>query len=142
MDFITYSINPQVHAFDNLSLVETLSAQGETVKSARKFSNNKPISVSPITLKMRFNPNATAPEANMKSDQLPPQVDVRQMSLFGAAWTLGSLKYLCESETHSLTYYETTGWRGVMETELGSHLPEKFFSSKKQFFLSITYLQM
>ena len=128
MDFISYSINPQVHAFDNLSLVETLSAQAETVKSARKFSNNKPISVSPITLKMRFNPNATAPEANLESGQLPSQVDVRQMSLFGAAWTLGSLKYLCESETHSLTYYETTGWRGVMEVEFGSHVPEKFYS--------------
>jgi len=128
MDFVNYSINPQVHAFDNLSLVETLSAQAETVKSARKFSNNKPISVSPITLKMRFNPNATAPEANLESGQLPSQVDVRQMSLFGAAWTLGSLKYLCESETHSLTYYETTGWRGVMEVEFGSHVPEKFYS--------------
>jgi len=128
MDFVSYSINPQVHAFDNLSLVETLSAQAETVKSARKFSNNKPISVSPITLKMRFNPNATAPEENLESGQLPPQVDVRQMSLFGAAWTLGSLKYLCESETHSLTYYETTGWRGVMEIEFGSNVPEKFFS--------------
>ena len=128
MDFISYSINPQVHAFDNLSLVETLSAQAETVKSARKFSNNKPISVSPITLKMRFNPNATAPEANLESDQLPSQVDVRQMSLFGAAWTLGSLKYLSESESRSLTYYETTGWRGVMEVEFGSHVPEKFYS--------------
>jgi D-apionolactonase len=130
MDFITYSINPQVHAFDNLSLVETLSAQGETVKSARNFSNNKPISVSPITLKMRFNPNATAPEANIESNQLPSQVDVRQMSLFGAAWTLGSLKNLSESETRSLTYYETTGWRGVMEVEFGSHVPEKFHSLK------------
>jgi len=130
MDFITYSINPQVHAFDNLSLVETLSAQGETVKSARNFSNNKPISVSPITLKMRFNPNATAPEANVESNQLPSQVDVRQMSLFGAAWTLGSLKNLSESETRSLTYYETTGWRGVMEVEFGSHVPEKFHSLK------------
>ena len=130
MDFITYSINPQVHAFDNLSLVETLSAQGETVKSARKFSNNKPISVSPITLKMRFNPNATAPEANIESNQLPSQVDVRQMSLFGAAWTLGSLKNLSESETRSLTYYETTGWRGVMEVEFESHVPEKFHSLK------------
>ena len=56
MDLVCYSINPQVHAFDNLSLIETLSAQPETVKSARQFSNNKFIAVSPITLKMRFNP--------------------------------------------------------------------------------------
>ena len=128
MDLVGYSINPQVHAFDNLSLVETLAAQAETVKSSRCLSNNKPIAVTPVTLQMRFNPNATAPESELESGQLPSQVDVRQMSLFGAGWTVGSLKYLCESETHSLTYYETTGWRGVMETEYGSPLPEKFYS--------------
>jgi hypothetical protein len=48
------------------------------------------------------------------------------MSLFGAAWTAGSLKYLAESGVDSLTYYETTGWRGVMETEAGSPVPDKF----------------
>ena len=128
MDLVGYSINPQVHAFDNLSLVETLAAQAETVKSSRRKFNNKPIAVTPVTLQMRFNPNATAPESELESGQLPSQVDVRQMSLFGAGWTVGSLKYLCESETHSLTYYETTGWRGVMETEYGSPVPEKFYS--------------
>ena len=56
------------------------------------------------------------------------------MSLFGAGWTVGSLKYLCESEAHSLTYYETTGWRGVMETQYGSPIPEKFYSFKESVF--------
>ena len=134
MDLVSYSINPQVHAFDNLSLIETLSAQPETVKSARQFSNDKFIAVSPITLKMRFNPFTTSPETELKSNQLPSQVDVRQMSLFGAGWTVGSLKYLCESEAHSLTYYETTGWRGVMETQYGSPIPEKFYSFKESVF--------
>ena len=50
------------------------------------------------------------------------------MSLFGAGWTLGSIKYLSESGASSVTYYETTGWRGVMETVNGSPLPEKFRS--------------
>jgi hypothetical protein len=50
------------------------------------------------------------------------------MSLLGAGWTAGSLKYLAESGVLSATYYETTGWRGVMEREEGSPLPEKFRS--------------
>ncbi len=128
MDLVCYSLNPQVHAFDNLSLVETLAAQAVTVDSARQFCGNLPIAVTPITLKMRFNPNATGPEPQPEPGQLPPQVDERQMSLFGAGWTAGSLKYLAESDTHSLTYYETTGWRGVMETEAGSPLPDRFRS--------------
>src|SRR5207245_10755585 len=59
-------------------------------------------------------------------DPLRPPVDRRQMSRFGAAWTLGSLKYLSESGTASITYYETTGWRGVIETEAGSSLLDLF----------------
>ncbi|GAB4540424.1 MAG: hypothetical protein Kow0063_30230 [Anaerolineae bacterium] len=128
LDLVCYSLNPQVHAFDNLSLAETLAAQAATVESTRQFCQGLPIAVSPVTLKMRFNPNATGPEPEPEPGELPPQVDVRQMSLFGAGWTLGSLKYLAESGPHSITYYETTGWRGVMETEAGSPLPDKFRS--------------
>ena len=134
MDFVSYSINPQVHAFDNLSLIESLEAQGETIKSAKKLSKNKPIVVSPITFKMRFNPNANTHNKELKNNQIPSQVDVRQMSLFGAGWTLGSLKYLCESKPQSLTYYETTGWRGVMESMHGSNVSNKFYSLKGSVF--------
>ncbi len=126
LDLVCYSINPQVHAFDNLSLIETLAAQAATIESARAFSDDKPLAVTPITLRMRFNPNATGPEPAPAAGELPPQVDERQMSLFGAGWTLGSIKYLAEAGTQSLTYYETTGWRGVMETEAGSPLPDRF----------------
>jgi hypothetical protein len=101
-DGVCYSVNPQVHAFDNMSLVETLPMHGETVKAARKFSGSLPISVTPVTLKPRTSPDP---------------VDPRQMSLFGAGWTLGSLKYLAESGAASATYYETTGRRGVMTSE-------------------------
>ncbi len=126
LDLVCYSLNPQVHAVDNLSLVETLAAQADTAASARAFIADAPLAVSPVTLKMRFNPNATGPEPTLEPGQLPPQVDVRQMSLFGAGWTLGSLKYLAGSDVQSLTYYETSGWRGVMESEAGSPLPQKF----------------
>jgi hypothetical protein len=84
--------------------------------------------VSPITLKPRFNPNATGPEPEPDSGELPSQVDARQMSLFGAGWTVGSLKYLAEAAVHSATYFETTGPRGVMETEQGSPWPQRFRS--------------
>lgn len=129
LDVVAYSINPQVHAFDNASLVETLPAQAVTATSARQFCGDRPLVISPVTLLPRFNPNATGPEPEPASGELPPQVDVRQMSLFGAGWTLGSIKYLAEcGDVASITYYETTGWRGVMETADGSPLPEKFHS--------------
>ncbi|MFB3920904.1 MAG: hypothetical protein ACE145_04235 [Terriglobia bacterium] len=128
IDLVTYSINPQVHAFDSATMVENLEAQTSTIESARQFVSGRRVVVSPVTLKPRFNPNATGPGPEPAPGELPSQVDARQMSLFGAGWTLGSIKYLAESGVHSLTYFETTGWRGVMETEQGSPVPEKFCS--------------
>jgi D-apionolactonase len=127
-DLVCYSINPQVHAFDNASLVETLEAQSATVESAQQFAGDRPIVVTPVTLRPRFNPNATGPEREPLPHELPSPVDVRQMSLFGAGWTLGSVKYLAESGAASITYYETTGWRGVLEREDGSPRPALFHS--------------
>lgn len=134
IDFVGFSANPQVHAFDHLSLVETLGTLGELVECAREFSGAKPLAVGPVTLKMRINPAATGAERALEPGELPPQVDPRQMSLFGAGWTLGSLKYLAEAGAATLTYYETTGWRGVMETAAGSSQPDKFPSVAGQVF--------
>jgi hypothetical protein len=126
LDWVAYSLNPQVHAFDNASLVETLAAQAATVASARQFSGKARIAVTPVSLKMRWNPNATSAEPPTPAGTLPRQVDVRQMSLFGAAWTLGSLKSLILAGADSLTYYEALGWLGVIERDAGSPLPELF----------------
>ncbi len=126
MDALCYTIIPQVHAFDDLSLVETLEAQAETVRSAQAFANGRPVIVSPITLKRRYNPHATTAEAEKAPDQLPDVVDVRQLSLLGAGWTMGSVKYLTEGGASALTYYEATGWRGLMERDSGSPLPARF----------------
>jgi hypothetical protein len=128
VDLFTFSITPQVHAFDNASIVETLAAQAVSVKSARHLAGEVPVMVSQITLKMRFNAYATGPEPEIPAGELHPEVDVRQMSLFGAGWTAGSVKYMAESGVERVTYYETTGWRGVMEIETGAPAPEKFRS--------------
>ena len=128
LDFVCYSMNPQVHATGDNVLVENLEAQAYTVESAQRFSNGLPILISPVTLKQRFNPTASGPPAAVEAGELPAEVDARQLSLLGAGWTAGSLHYLSMSGAASLTYYETTGWRGVMETEAGSPLPERFRS--------------
>ena len=126
LDFVTFSMNPQMHASDDTSLIETLTAIPQPVRSARHYFDNLPVVVSPVTLKPRFNAVATETECVPSPDQLPPQVDVRQLTLFGAAWTLGAVKRLAESKAASVTIFETTGWCGVMETEAGTPLPEQF----------------
>jgi hypothetical protein len=127
-DFVCYSVNPQVHAFDNTSLVENARAIGYTAISARMLGNGRPVAVTPITLRPRFNPDATGGSGETGRCAMPDAVDPRQMSLFGAAWTLASIQALAESLAASATYYETVGWLGVMETDAGSPAPESFCS--------------
>jgi D-apionolactonase len=129
LDMACLALNPQVHAFDNASLMETLQAQAAVVHTARRLAGGKPVAVSAVTLKPRFNPYASGAIPATPAGQLPPQVDERQMALFGAGWTMGSLKYPAEAGAFSVTYYETSGWRGVMECEAGSPEPALFYSS-------------
>lgn len=112
-DGLVYSLNPQVHAFDDASLMETLSAQAETVASAVYLAGGKSVAVSPITFKMRHNPNATS---NLGLSHAV-QTDPRQHGPFGSAWTLGSLKHLTLSAASSLTYFEVAGPLGLMDAD-------------------------
>jgi hypothetical protein len=125
LDALTFAINPQVHTFDEASLVETNQAQAVVLQSARQFADGLPLGVSAVTLKPRFNAVATQ-EETANAEGLPSQVDVRQLSLFGAGWTLGSLKYMVQGGASSVTYFQTVGWRGVMESETGSPRPALF----------------
>lgn len=126
VDGVCYSINPQVHACDDASLMETLEAQGATVGSAAAFSGGLPIVVGPITLRPRFNPNATATDGQTQPGELPDSVDPRQRMPFAAAWTVASVGELAAAGADRLTYFETIGWRGLMERATGSPLPQKF----------------
>src|SRR4030095_8796661 len=83
LDFAAYSINPQVHAFDNASLVENLEAQAGTVESARQFLGSLPLAVGPVTLRPRFNPNATGATAAPPPGALSFEVDERQVRVLG-----------------------------------------------------------
>ncbi|MBK8503329.1 MAG: hypothetical protein IPL46_14585 [Saprospiraceae bacterium] len=133
LDFVSYSVNPQVHAFDNASMTENAQAQIYTVESAIKYFNDLPVHVAPITLKPRFNPNATVPESEINRE-LPDAVDLRQASLYGACWTLSSLVHLCASGANLLTYYETVGWKGIMQGSREPENPDLFPTNRDMLF--------
>ena len=132
-DAFVFSINPQVHAFDNLSIIETLEGQEAVVKTALAICGCKPVWVSPVTLKMRWNPNATGEEMVPKGE-LPPNVDVRQLYPFCACWTLASIGRMSNAGATLSTYYELSGWKGLFEKEAGSKIPQKFPSMPLQVF--------
>ncbi|MCC6231845.1 MAG: hypothetical protein IT580_04335, partial [Verrucomicrobiales bacterium] len=128
-DFVAWTMNPQVHAFDLRSIAETPEGARAQVESVRSYFPGKPLCVSAVSLRPRFNPVATGPRSPVEEGELPASVDPRQPSLFAAAWTLAMLAALSEGGLDSATFFETTGSRGVMETASGPLLPDRFPSS-------------
>lgn len=115
VDLLAFAINPQVHATDEASMVETLEGQEAAVRTALALAAGKPVVVSPVTLKARFNPYATAPALATPPGELPAWADARQTSLFCAAWTASCLRSLATAGAESVTFYETTGPAGVLD---------------------------
>lgn len=102
VDFLCYPISPQIHRIDDDTLIESLEAHKWSVESAKHIAPGQPIFVTPVSLKPRNREDS---------------VDPRQRTLFGAAWTMGSLKYLAEAGAARATYFETQGARGIQSAE-------------------------
>lgn len=113
-DFTVQACNPQVHAFDERSMVETLAIQGATVAAARSFPAARPAVVSPITLTPRETASATPSPQSAPATLYPFRFDERLTMSFAAAWTLGSLAALANAGATSLTYFEAWGVNGLL----------------------------
>ncbi|GAB3889583.1 hypothetical protein [Spirosoma agri] len=115
VDFLVYSVNPQVHASDDLTLLENIAGQAETVVTARQFSDGKPIHISPVTLRPRYiTLTGTAIE------RLNAPADPRQFTDFGADWTRQSLSALANAGVASITYYQSHGPTGLVDGNMMS----------------------
>lgn len=133
LDVVNFSLNPQVHSFDDRTLIQNTATQRVIAANARRLAGDAAITISPITLRPRFNPNATDPASDVSNTPLPSSVDARQLTWFAAAWTTMSLASLASAGTiDCVTYFETTGWRGVMEASSGSEDPAHFPSEAGQ----------
>jgi hypothetical protein len=127
---IAFPITPQVHDSDEFSIATSLEAHSDIVATARSTAEGRTIHITPISLKPRFNAYASdGIGARVGADGFPTDIDPRQTSTFLAAWTVGSARRLAESGATSMTYFELTGARGLMEREDGSPWPDRILSS-------------
>jgi D-apionolactonase len=124
---VCYSLHPQMHASDTISLCETLEGQPATVDSAYEFFQREVV-ISPITLRPRFKWTAVL-SADPKAYS-EPLADDRQSTGFVAAWTVGTLSQLA---THphlaSVTVFETFGPRGIMDSFGNPYATHSVFSA-------------
>ena len=120
LDFVSYSIIPQQHAFDDATLIENLEGQTDTARTAKDIYPTTAVHVSSITLRERFNPYSS--NQNDKFRHNEEKADPRQLTDFGALWTFGSLRALTAAGVDSVTYYQTVGKQGIL-SEAGDPYP-------------------
>jgi hypothetical protein len=118
LDFFAFALNPQVHAFDDATLVENLASLRWIADTARHFAAGIPLAISPVTLRARVD---SRPAASREAGERPFTDDPRQSTAFAAAWTLGLVAAAAEAGISSLTLFELAGPRGV--TEAGEAFP-------------------
>ncbi|WP_422079555.1 hypothetical protein [Ulvibacterium sp.] len=121
IDFLSFSANPQVHASDDLSILETAQTFTSVIKSARMISEGKPIHISPITLKPRSNPDATV--AISEEEQARARLDHRHKTPLNALWTLASLKNIIQGGAAQATFFQTLGDEGLLSDSGQSLFP-------------------
>jgi hypothetical protein len=97
LDLVSFSLSPQVHAFDDATLVENTTSLGWMADTVRGFAPDARLGISPVTLLPR------------------PATDPRKRTFFGAGWTLGLVAAAAEAGFARLTLFEVHGPGGVME---------------------------
>lgn len=111
-DFISFSIDPQEHAVDDITIVENIEAIPDTITSAYSLYT-KPVHISSLTLRKRFNPAATIISDRVLSNY--EKADPRQTTGFAAAFTVGSIKAIAEARAQSVTLFQTIGKQGIID---------------------------
>ena len=120
-DFVSFSLTPQVHAFDTRTVLENLHNLPDLIQTSKSFCGGKKIHVSPITFKIRTDA--------LDKDGLPVDADSRQHRSFGALWTLQAIKNLGEADR--LTFYDVKGYRGILNRDDSDNLSPVFHLLKR-----------
>lgn len=84
VDVIGFATNAQVHAFDDLSIVETLEGLALVTESAQALAPGRPVRVGPV--------------------KFGPADDARAASAFGRAWHLAALAALAEAGAEGVVF--------------------------------------
>jgi hypothetical protein len=116
LDRVVFALNPQVHAFDDATIVENVGSLRPVAETLRGFAGGATLGISPVTLRYRVDPR---PLSSRVPGERPFTDDPRQSTPFAAGWMLAFLAAAAEAGFASLTLFELLGPRGVMEAGVG-----------------------
>ncbi len=117
-DYLTWTSNPTVHGSSDDTIGETTESLVDIIRTARARSSAARFQIGPMTLGLRYNPNATTAEGRRMAS--PP--DPRQDEMIAAAWVVGTIAGFLDSAVETLAFFEPIGPKGLL-SEHGSFSP-------------------
>lgn len=111
-DSVSYSMAPTVHSFDLESIFKTLYTQEESIEFAKQQIAPQ-VSISPITLSIRGNPEADH-SRDLRNHFANAEMAALITTIEAAAWTLGSVFSLASAAAFSGTWHELFGEFGII----------------------------
>ncbi len=106
LDLVAFRICPQIHAFDEASILENLAGIGPAVEAARRVAPGRPVILSPVVLGQDLVPHGDGAP--------PPPPDPRDGTAFAATWTLGVIVEAARSGVAAVTLSRATGPGGLV----------------------------
>jgi hypothetical protein len=117
-DFVFFGVSAIVHAADDISVMETLTAYPAVIDSARALAPERPIWFGPCTLATRHNPYGADVVANPEGGRVAAaRDDPRQGALFGAAYVLGVAARAAAANIDTLVVASPAGPFGLVDDE-------------------------
>jgi len=114
LDFVAHGTNPIVHAADDRSVMQTLTALPWILKSGQAIAGGKPYRLGLSSIPMRQNPYGSRTIDNPEDQRLcMANSDPRHFAQFGAAFTLGYLAQIAPFGIEVWTPASGSGPRGV-----------------------------
>ena len=117
-DYLAWTSNPTVHGSSDDTIGETTELLADITRTARARSSAARFQIGPMTLGLRYNPNATTAEGRRAAS--PP--DPRQDEMIAAAWAVGTIAGFLDSVVETLAFFEPIGPKGLL-SEHGSFSP-------------------
>ena len=115
LDFVTHATCPIVHAAHDRSVMQSMGAVRDIVRSARALYPESEYRIGPVSIGMRQNPYGSQTLPNPSLSRLPmAEHDPRQEGEFAKAWTLAYAAATEEAKLSVLTFGSVTGPRGVI----------------------------
>ncbi len=124
-DYLAWTSNPTVHGSDDDTIGETTEPLEEILASAKAKLPVRRLQIGPMTLGLRYNPNATSPEGRRRSAAPDP----RQGQVIAAAWLAGTVAGFLDPDIETLTFFEPSGPKGLI-AEDGAWTPAAHLLSR------------